>query len=273
MGEAEVIHRNPGEPVTHDVLVADLHALGLEPGTTVVVHSSLSALGWVCGGEITVIRALMEVIRPFGNIVMPTHTGHLSDPAQWENPSVPQSWWAPIRKSMPPFDSEVTPSRGMGRIPELFRTMPDVVRSSHPHFSFAAWGENSVDIVADHSLDFGIGEGTPLARVYELDGMVLLLGVDFDRNTSFHLAENRARYRTREELFRMAPILVNGHRRWKKYRDINIDSDDFREMGRDFCRHNERIVHTGQAGFGRCCLFKQRAAVDYAVEWLARNRK
>lgn len=273
MGEAEVIHRNSGGPVTHDVLVADLRALGLEPGSTVVVHSSLSALGWVCGAEVTVIRALMDVVRPFGNIVMPTHTGHLSDPARWEDPAVPESWWEPIRESMPAFDPEVTPTRGMGRVPELFRTMPDVVRSSHPHFSFAAWGENSVNIVADHPLDFGIGERSPLAHVYEMDGVVLLLGVDFDRNTSFHLAENLARYRTREVLFRMAPIFVNGHRRWKKYRDVNLDSDDFLELGRDFCRDNERSVHAGRAGRGRCYLFRQRAAVDYAVEWFERNRR
>ncbi len=273
MGEAEVIRKHHEAPVTHELLSRDLRTLGLEPGMTVVVHSSLSALGWVCGGEVTVVQALMDTIRPFGNIVMPTHTGHLSDPARWEAPPVPQSWWEPIRRSMPPFDPEITPSRGMGCIPELFRTLPDVVRSSHPHFSFAAWGEGSVEICANHPLDYGIGEGTPLARVYERDGFVLLLGADFDTNTSFHLAEYRSHYRTREELYRMAPVLVNGHRRWKKYRDINIDSEDFAQLGRDFCRSHEKDVRIGSVGAGKAHLFRQRAAVDYAVEWFVKNRK
>ncbi len=273
MDEAEVIRKYPKMPVTHDSLTGDLRDLGLEAGMTLVVHSSLSALGWVCGGEVTVIRSLMEIIRPFGNLVMPTHTGHLSDPERWDTPAVPQSWWDEIRRSMPAFDPDITPSRGMGGIPELFRTMPDVVRSNHPHFSFAAWGEKSVEIVQNHALDFGIGDNSPLARVYDLDGWVLLLGVDFDRNTSFHLAEHRANYRGKEQLYRMAPVLLDGHRRWKKYADINIDSEDFPDLGRDFCRDNEREVRIRRVGHGRSYLFRQRAAVDYAVTWFGKNRK
>ncbi len=32
-------------------------------------------------------------------------------------------------------------------------------------------------VTAGHTLEFGLGEGSPLARVYDLDGFVLLLGV------------------------------------------------------------------------------------------------
>ncbi len=70
-------------PVTFDSLCADLRALGVESGMTMIVHSSLTALGWVSGGPQAVVLALQEVLGPQGTLVMPTHSGDFSDPAQW----------------------------------------------------------------------------------------------------------------------------------------------------------------------------------------------
>src|SRR5690349_7103098 len=60
--------------------------------------------------------------------------------------------------------------------------------------SFAAWGRHALPITANHALDYGLGEHSPLARLYDLDGSVLLLGVGYERRTSLHLAEYRAPY-------------------------------------------------------------------------------
>jgi len=273
MAEPEIIARCDRGPVTLNWLKNDLSNLGVAPGMTVIVHTAMSALGWVCGGAQTVITALMEAVRPYGAIIMPAHSGDLSDPSGWENPPVPESWWETIRETMPAFDPVMTPSRGVGRVPELFRTLPDVVRSNHPQVSFAVWGEHCIDIARGHKLDFGLGEASPLAKIYERDGWVLLLGAGHESNTSLHLAEVRARYPAKKTIRCGSPVMVEGHRRWKQYEDIDYDTADFGLRGRDFQRDNKDNIKTGTVGYAKCELFPQRLCVDYAVRWLEKKRR
>jgi aminoglycoside 3-N-acetyltransferase len=256
------------QPNTRLSLAGDLAAAGIGAGATLLVHSSLSSLGWVSGGAVAVIQALMDVITPEGTLVMPTHSGDLSDPAKWEHPPVPESWWQPIRDNMPAFHPQYTPSRGMGAIPEVFRTMPEVLRSNHPALSFAAWGKNATFVTGYHELEFSLGEKSPLARVYELDGEVLLLGVGFGNNTSFHLAETRARGSKTEILG--APVFMDGVRKWVEYTDQFYDSDIFEQIGEDYCKTGQ--VKQIKIGASNCSLFKQRSAVDFAVKWLEEHR-
>lgn len=251
-------------PRTRTSLAADLARLGLRAGMTVMVHSSLSALGWVCGGAVAVVQALMDVVTPEGTLVMPTHSGEYSDPSYWGNPPVPEDWWPVIRETMPLFDPALTQSRGMGRIPEVFRTVPGALRSRHPALSFAAWGRHAEFVTTGHSLEFSLGESSPLARVYDLDGWVLLLGVGHRNNTSLHLAEYRAPGRPRT--VQGAPWLVDGRRVWQAYEDVDLDAEVFGDLGADYERLHP--VTTGLVGSAETRLLRQRPIVDFAVEWL-----
>jgi aminoglycoside 3-N-acetyltransferase len=98
---------------------------------------------------------------------------------------------------------------------------------------------------------------------------VLLLGADYDSNTTFHLAEYRAPGQTPER--QGAPIMEDGRRVWKTYDDIELNSDIFPEIGADF--ETTGAVTLGQVGSAQARLFSSRAAVDFAQDWLTAHRR
>jgi aminoglycoside 3-N-acetyltransferase len=140
-------------PVTRAALGEDLARLGVRRDGVLLVHSSLSALGWVCGGAQAVVEALLDALGPEGTLVVPTHTGGYSDPSTWRFPAVPEAWWPVIRETMPAFDPDVTPARGLGLVVEVARSRPGALRSAHPMVSFAAVGPQAAAVTADHALD------------------------------------------------------------------------------------------------------------------------
>ena len=256
-------------PATVDSIATDLAALGVEPGMIIIVHASLSSFGWVCGGALAVILGLQKALGSEGTLVMPTQSSILTDPSGWRHPPVPEEWWETIRRSMPAYDPATTPTGGMGRIPELFRTMPGVVRSAHPHTSFAAWGRHAEEITREHPLPFGLGDRSPLARIYELGGWVLLIGVDHGSSTSIHLAEYRCATNCLATVRTAAPVSVDGERRWVEFEDLDIDDDDFPSIGADF-EQDTGLVRHGRVALADARLMPQRPLVDYAAEWMSR---
>ncbi|MEU9193597.1 aminoglycoside N(3)-acetyltransferase [Streptomyces hundungensis] len=256
-----------GPLCTRDSLAADLRALGVRDGETLLVHSSLKSLGWVAGGAVALVRSLLDTLGETGTLVVPTHCGDNSDPAHWRRPAVPEEWWEPIRAALPAYDPLITPSRGVGVVPETVRTWPGAVRSAHPQTSFAAIGPGASRITEGHALDCLLGERSPLARLEETDGRVLLLGAGYDSCTSFHLAE----YRVPRPVAQVSFAAATPHgRRWVTVQDTALDSDRFDELGADFER--DRPVVRGRVGAAACRLFPVRDAVAYARRWLETHR-
>lgn len=257
-------------PLTSASLAARLRACGLAAGQTVLVHMAMSKLGWVVGGAEAVILAFLEVLGESGTLMMPTHTTDNTDPQDWQNPPVPPAWWPLIREHTPGFNPATTPTVLMGRVAELFRIWPGARRSAHPVTSFAARGPNAAYLTADHPLEDETGDGSPLGKLYALDGHVLLLGVDHRNNTSLHLAEARADYPGKKWISAGSAILVDGQRRWVTYRVLATYDQDFNPLGEAF---DEAFgLELPRIGRAEVRFFSQRNLVDFAVGWMEKYR-
>lgn len=268
--EAAVIART-AMPVTKVNLVAALHDVGVRTGSMVIVHSSLSRLGWVVGGGQAVVEALLEVVGETGTIVMPSLSSDLSEPSRWVAPPVPEAWWQTIRDEMPAYDAALTPMLFMGETAGCFQRHPRTLRSAHPADSFMANGPLAEFVLHPHDLSSAFGDGSPLGRLYELDARIVLLGVGHDNNTSLHLAESRTRWAHRHVIECGAPMIVDGVRRWVTYDDVDYDADDFAALGAAFAEATGRETRV-PLGVGEVVSCSVRDIVDFGVAWLDANR-
>ncbi len=265
--EGEVAEQSPG-PRTRASLARDLTQLGVLPGSTLLVHTSLRSLGWVAGREVAVVQALLDVVGPAGTLVVPTQTGGNSDPANWGRPPVPADWWPVIRAEMPAYEPALTPSRGMGAVAEAIRTWPGACRSAHPQNSFAAVGHRAAEVTARHELAYSLGEGSPLAALEHLGAAVLFLGTDWSTCTALHLAQYRLPVPTADSSS-CAVLGADGARAWVTYDDVDLDAEVFEPIGADYERDQPAAVTTGLVGSAHCRLFPMAPAVAYAVGWLS----
>lgn len=259
----------PRPIVTRREITAALTELGVRPGDTLLVHSSLRALGWVPGGALAVVQALLDAVGDTGTLVVPTQTGENSDPSGWSRPPVPQDWWPVIRAETPGFDPGRTASQGMGAIPEQVRTWPGASRSTHPQTSFAALGPRSGDVVAVHDLDSQCGERSPLAAMEGLGAKVLLLGAGFGSCTAFHLAEYRVAGSPRATLG-AAVLTADGGQAWVTFDDLDLDEGDFAEIGAHL--GSLGVVATGKVGDADAHLSDLHTGVDAARAWMSEHR-
>ena len=163
----------PQHPVVRscDEVAAQLRGLGVRPGGVLLVHTSFRAVRPVEGGPAGLIEALLAALGPKGTLVMPSWT----------------------ERDDEVFDPGSTPAaRDLGVAAEVFRRRPSVLRSAHP-FAFAAEGPRAAEIVRDPLPVPPHIAASPVGRVRELDGQVLLLGVGHAANTTIHLAETIVR--------------------------------------------------------------------------------
>lgn len=247
-----------------------------------MVHCSLAALGSILGGPAGVYAALAaasncdgtKAAHARGSMLMPAFDSDNSEPSHWKDPPLAAKHWPLIRAERPPFDPECSPSLKMGALAEHFRTLPGTLRSAHPHVSWCGRGPLAGGLLANHPLDYPLGEDSPLGRAYAADGWVLSLGTR--ATTVLHLAEHRCDWAGKRVIRQGSAMLVQGERRWVEYDMLSDENSDFEALRQDYmAAHSEdrgSLWQEGRFAGGSARLFAIRPLVDFAAPWLAQHR-
>ena len=135
----------------------------------------------------------------------------------------------------------------------------------------AAYGKNAEYLVENHDLSDIFGEESPIGKLYKLNGKVLLIGTGHDKNTSLHLADVRAEYPGKHYAKESSAMMVDGKREWVTYETLVVDGEDFHQIGEAF----EAVADIKKVNIGNAvatCM-SQRELVDFAVQWIEKNRE
>lgn len=254
-------------PYTRSQLAQALRSVGVETGQLLMLHSSVKAVGPVMGGPNTILQAVFDALGASGTLMM--YVG-------WEDiPDYVHELPADARQvyydEHPPFDPLTARAvRANSVLAEFLRTWPGAARSLNPEKSMVAVGAQAAFLTDAHPLDYGYGDGTPLARLAENGGAVLMLGAPLDNITLLHYAEYRAKLRHKAVIRYECPILRDGERVWVEMEDYETgephDDYSFDEIARAYLALGRG--RSGTVGDAAAFLFDAADLVEFAVQWL-----
>jgi aminoglycoside 3-N-acetyltransferase len=262
---------NPEDLIPHSHLAADLRRLGLEPGDTVMVHAAMRRVGPLLNGPDALVNALLDAVGPAGTVLAYTSWDTLHDDLLDDDGRVLGAW----RQHVPPFDAlRSRATRLNGALAEFIRSTPGALRSGNPGASVAAIGAQAAFLTADHAQDYGYGPGTPLARLLELDGKVLMVGAPWDTMTLLHHAEHLAALPGKRVLRYEVPFASSDGTRWQMVEEFDTSEPVIDALPEDCF---EQIVQAYVAGGGGqqglvgqapSLLVPARAVCTFGVQWL-----
>jgi aminoglycoside 3-N-acetyltransferase len=256
-------------------LVADLRALGLEAGDTVMVHASVRAVGEIAGGPDEIHLAIKEVVKQAGTLMMYASCPRYVDEVGRGNLSPAQE--AELLEKLPAFNPETARSaRDNGALVELLRTWPGS-RVNHHVVRFVAWGRHAEDLFALQPWDYAFGNGSALERFLQLDGKLLLVGSDHDTVTFLHYVEHVADLPGKRVSRYQVPVLENGARVWKWIEEVDTSEAGAHPHWPD--RFFARLVDAqlrrtsnegGCVGDAKSHLIRARELFDFALPVMER---
>jgi aminoglycoside 3-N-acetyltransferase len=235
-----------------------------------MVHTRMSALGWVVGGSETVVRSLLDALGPDGTLMAyASWADHVYSLEDW-----PEEYREAYRAEPPRWDpatGEV--DRDYGRIPERVRTWPGALRSVHPEASVVAVGPRAGWLTAVH--EDGYGAGSPFARLVEAGGQVLMLGAPLSTVTLLHHAEAIAQAPGKRMVTYEIALADGSVRSYTDietsggaydYESLALGGDEFEVIARAALEAG--IGVRGRVGAAECHLFPAAELTAFAVAWL-----
>ncbi len=260
--------------LTRADLRADLEQVGLRPGDAVLAHGALSKVGRLLNGPDAVIGALLDAVSPGGTVLAYTDWDARYDELLDAAGRVPDRW----RPHIPPFDVRASrATRDNGALPEFLRTTPGALRSGNPGASVAALGARAAWFTAGHPLDYGYGPGSPLAKLVEAEGKVVMIGAPLDTMTLLHHAEHLADLPGKRVIRYEVPLATAHGVEWRTVEEFDTSDpvadgfadDYFAEIVRDFLATGQGT--RGLVGEADSVLVDAPAVCAFAVAWMEKH--
>jgi aminoglycoside 3-N-acetyltransferase len=250
----------------------DVRALELPSDAVYLVHSSLRRVGVLEDGPRTLVDGLLDACGSCSTIVVPTFTaGNSTTTREYRRRTAGMSEQQLLAEEakIPGFHRETTPSQNVGIVAEYIRGEAGSARSYHPQTSFSAVGPFADQLVLIHDLECHLGEKSPMSWLYDINAVVLLIGVGFEVCTCFHLAEYRLDKPAPSRLYRTF-VVTDEQRELREFFAPETDDSDFGRIGAEMAR--QPFVNVGRIGDAPVTWFRLRAGVDFAVDWMNRCR-
>ena len=247
--------------------------MGLRSGDLVMVHSSMRAVGPILGGLNEMIEAILDVVGSAGTVMMYVDWEDGAQSHTRTDRETPLS--RKLIEAWPAFDPiKARADRSYGVLPEFLRTWPGANRSGNPGASVVAVGAQADRICGDHPLDYGYGPGSPLAKLVEGEGRVLLLGSPLENVTLLHFSEHMARLPNKRVIRYREKLLQDGRAEWVEIEEFDTSApvveaapeDHFDQLVRAYLR--KRDVPKRNVGSAESYLFDAKSLHRFAVGWL-----
>lgn len=199
--------------INKELLLRQCREIGINAGDAIMVHAGLRSVGEILGGPDVLISALIETIGSDGTLMV--YVGCQTPYDDVGRNIYSEEDEAFILEHCPPFKPESSrASRDFGAFAELFRTTPGVICSSNAGSRMAAIGAKAEFLTANHPVNYGLGKDSPLERLYEIGGKVVLIGSDTDAVTILHYAEAIAPIKDKRKFNLKVPIEKSGKTIW-----------------------------------------------------------
>lgn len=258
---------------TRASLQQDLQQLGICSGDMVMVHAAMSKVGPLLNGPDAMIGALQDAIGADGTLMAYTDWDGAYDPLLDAEGRVPPEW----RPHVPPFDPATSrAARDNGILAEFIRTTPGAYRSGNPGASVAAIGARAQWVTEDHPLDYGYGEGSPLAKLVQAGGKVLMLGAPLDTMTLLHHAEHLAQVPDKQIRRYEVPLKTPQGTCWRMVEEFETSDPVVPGLADDYFATIVNAFLTsgggrhGTIGDASSVLVEADAMCRFAVSWLER---
>jgi aminoglycoside 3-N-acetyltransferase len=262
--------------LTRSRLAEQLTELGVRRGGICMVHTEMSALGWVVGAAETVVHALRDALGPDGTLMAyASWAEHV-----YMDADRPPEHRDGYRAEPPVFDLAISEAaRDHGRVPERIRTWPGTRRSRHAEASVVALGPRAGWLTETHAPGDGYGPTSPFARLVEAGGQVLLLGAPLNTITLLHHAEATATAPGKNMItFAVLQTEPDGSVAERTYTDIEtshgaydyarlaLPEDEFAVIAKAALAAG--LGHAGRVGDSTSHLFDAAPLVAFAVAWI-----